>query len=177
MERVEKMDARGNKETVEIEQQRYTQAAISLGNSFLQGKTKAEKIKESLERYPEENRKAALKAFLQVVTSTMDLENTPAILEAILLMKDDAETKRACRKAEEIHRSQRRKLQEQKAALEEDRTKVMREKLAAEGIEGSALAGFNIIQLPQWEEISLQIQQEYQKMLRDLQSTLFKTER
>ena len=176
LEKVKNLDDRAKKEAMEMEQQKYIQAALSLGNSFLQGKTKAEKIKESINRYPEENREAALKAFLTVITSKMDLANTPDILKTVLLLKeDDAEVRQACQKAEKLYHGQRRKWQEKITALKQNSAEVMREKLAAGGIKGTALAGFNIKQLPQWEEISSQLQQEYQEFLQDFRITVLKT--
>lgn len=176
LEKVKNLDDRAKKEAMEMEQQKYIQAALSLGNSFLQGKTKAEKIKESINRYPEENREAALKAFLTVITSKMDLANTPDILKTVLLLKeDDAEVRQACQKAEKLYHGQRRKWQEEITALKQNSAEVMREKLAAGGIKGTALAGFNIKQLPQWEEISSQLQQEYQEFLQDFHITVLKT--
>ncbi len=175
LEKVKNLDDRAKKEAAEMEQQKYIQAALSLGNSFLQGQTKAEKIKESINRYPEENREAALRAVLTVITSKMDLANTPDILKTVLLLKeDDAELQRACQKAEKLYHGQRRKWQEKITALEQSSAKFLREKLAAEGIKGSALAGFNSKQLPQWEEISSQLQQEYQELLHDFRATVLK---
>lgn len=175
LEKLKKLDDRGKEEAVEMEQQKYTQAAASLGNAFLQGKIKAEKIKESINRYPEESRDAALKAFLAVIVPKMDLENTSDILKAILLLKDDAKTQRACQKAEELYHDQHRKWQEKTTALEQKKATSMREKLAAEGIKGSALAGFNIKQLPQWEAVSSRLQEEYQELLRDFHAVLLET--
>ena len=45
-----------------------------------------------------------------------------------------------------------------------------------EGIKGSALAGFNIKHLPQWEEIRSQLQEEYQELLQDFRATVLETQ-
>ena len=65
------------------EEQEYIKAAAVLGRSFLQGKAGKEEIGEKLERYPQQSRAAALRAFIAELPLNMNMNNTPLILEAI----------------------------------------------------------------------------------------------
>jgi DNA-binding transcriptional MerR regulator len=174
LEKLKNLDDHAKKEATEMEHQKYIQAALSLGSSFLQGKTGAERIRESLNRYPKESREAALKAFLTAITKEMNLTNTPGILEAVLLLKNDAEVQQACNKVKKLHQQQLRQLKEKMTALQKSTFNFLQKKMAIEGIKGSALAGFNIKHLPQWEEITSKLQEEYQDLLQDFRATVLK---
>jgi len=102
LERSKVLDGSAKKEIEEIEQQQYIKAAASLGRSFLQGKESIEKIKESIMNYPEKSRGTALKAFLQEITGEMNLANTPAVLKAVAILKDDEKTRQACAEADKL---------------------------------------------------------------------------
>lgn len=175
LEKVKTLDDRTVKEAAEMEQQKYIQAARALGSSFLQKQVEAEKINNIINRYPQENREVALNAFLTVITSALDLTNTPDILKTVSLLKDEAGARQDCQKAEKIYHEQRLKWQEKITGLEQSNAEAMQGKLGAAGIKGSALAGFNSKQLPQWEEIFSQHQKEYQELLQDFRTKILKT--
>jgi hypothetical protein len=165
LERTKSLEDNLKKELKEAEQQKYVKAARILGRSFLQGKTNKEAIKESIMRYPEEYREAALKAFLDEAAGAMDLTNTPLVLQAITFLTGDAKIKQACTEAEKLYRQYILKLKERSAELQQNLGAAMLKKLSREGIKGSALAGFNIKHLKQWKEAVAQLQEEYRNIV------------
>lgn len=172
LEKAKKMG--GPAKTEGVDSQRYVQAALSLGNSFLQGKTGAEKIKESLDRYPEESREAARGAFLTAITKGMNLINTPEILAAVLLLKEDDRTQAACAKLKEFQQQQLQQLKEKKAALQASSFEHLLEKMGIPSINGSALAGFNTQHLPGWEKTKTELISDYEKQIQNFCNVILK---
>ena len=172
LERSEGLDRNIKKELQEAEQQKYLKAARVLGRSFLQEKTRKEAIKESIMRYPEESREPALKAFLDEITSKMNLTNTPLVLPAVTFLKDDAKTRQACTEVEKLYRQYILKTKERAAKLQENIEKATFKKMDREGIKGTALAGFNIKHLEQWKKIAEQLQEEYKKILQSFRAEI-----
>ncbi|RJX23255.1 MAG: hypothetical protein C4554_11360 [Dethiobacter sp.] len=173
LERSKSLDNNLQKEVGEVEQQKYVKAARALGRSLLQGKINKEGIRESMLRYPQESREAALKAFLDEATKGMDVTNTPLVLQAVTFLKDDAKTRQACAEVEKIYRRYILEIKERVTELQENTGKLMREKLAGEGIKGSALVGFNIKHLGQWKEAAVRLQEEYGKIVQGFRAELF----
>ena len=103
----------------EIEQKKYVRAAATLGNSFLQGKVKQEGVKESILRYPERYRKAAITSFIKQITGEMNFENTPKILQAISYLIEDDTRINACKEAEKLFYQYMAQLKENFSRLQE----------------------------------------------------------
>ena len=100
LEKAKKLNTDGKNTLDAIEQKKYVRAAATLGNSFLQGKVKQEGVKESILRYPERYRKAAITSFIKQITGEMNFENTPKILQAISYLIEDDTRINACKEAE-----------------------------------------------------------------------------
>lgn len=172
LEKTKNLDEKFKEELKETEQQKYVRAARALGRSFLQGKTKKEAIKESIMRYPEESREAALKAFFDEVTAEINFTNTPLVLQAVTFLTDDEKIKSACREFEKLYHQYIRKMKEKAAELQENVGKAMLKKLSREGIRGSALAGINIKHLDQWKKTVEQLQEEYRNILQGFRAEI-----
>ncbi|MEW5919692.1 MAG: hypothetical protein AB1796_01830 [Bacillota bacterium] len=165
MERMKEQQKDGGDKAAFNEEEEYIKAATVLGRTFLQGKTSKEEIREKLERYPEQSRAAALRAFIGELAVKMDLGNTPLVLETMQYLKKDEQTRQNCAAVEEFYHQYRHRLAESLSRLEETSAQWQRKKLARAGIRGSAIAGFNIKGLATWQETRQQIEEEYAKVL------------
>jgi hypothetical protein len=170
-------DGKTTKTTLdEIEQKKYVQVAASLGNSFLQGKVKIEEIEESILRYPERYRKAAIASFIKQITGEMNFENTPEILQAISNIIEDDAGINACKEAEKLFYQYMEQLKERFSRLQENTTILLRKELEGEGIRGSAIADCNIRNLKEWQDTSAQLQKEYGAIIENFRSAVLKGE-
>lgn len=170
-------DGKTTKTTLdEIEQKKYVQVAASLGNSFLQGKVKIEEIEESILRYPERYRKAAIASFIKQITGEMNFENTPEILQAISNITEDDAGINACKEAEKLFYQYMEQLKERFSRLQENTTILLRKELEGEGIRGSAIADCNIRNLKEWQDTSAQLQKEYGAIIENFRSAVLKGE-
>ncbi|MGI5823304.1 MAG: hypothetical protein ACOX6Z_05095 [Dethiobacteria bacterium] len=174
LEKAKKLGGRDKKDTTGLKNRKYIQAALSLGNSFLQGKTGAEKIKESLGRYPAESQEEARETFLKAITAEMNLANTPQILKAVRLLKEETGVQAACTEVKKYHQQLLQQLKEKKAALQESSFEPLLEKMGLTGLRGSALAGFNTQHLPGWEETKTQLLTGYEEQLHNFRKNIFK---
>ncbi len=176
LEKAKKLNTDGKNTLDEIEQKKYVRAAATLGNSFLQGKVKQEGVKESILRYPERYRKAAITSFIKQITGEMNFENTPKILQAISYLIEDDTRINACKEAEKLFYQYMAQLKENFSRLQENTTKLLRKKLEREGIRGSAIADFNIRNSKEWKETSAQLQKEYGAIIENFRSAVLKEE-
>ncbi len=168
----------GNKNTLEeMEQRKYARAAAALGNSFLQGKVKREEAKDSVLRYPEKFRKAAVVSFIKQITGEMNLENTLEILEAISDLTEEGAALDACKEAEKLFYQHLERQKEEFSRLRGNTVKLLRKELKTEGIGGSAIADFNIRNLKEWKEISARLQNEYMAIIENFRLAVLKGEK
>ncbi|HHT46897.1 MAG TPA: hypothetical protein GX004_06345 [Firmicutes bacterium] len=176
LEKAKKISLEEKKTPDDIEQKKFMKAAAFLGNSFLQGKVEKKEVRESILRYPEKYRKAAIASFIEQITEEMDLENTPKILQAITYIEEDEYIRNACRETEKLYHQYRKMMKEKLSQLQESTSRFLRKRLEREGIKGSAVANFNIKKRKEWKEASAQIQKEYREILERFRSSLFKQE-
>jgi len=153
-------------------EQEYIKAAAVLGRSFLQGKAGKEEIGEKLERYPEQSRAAALRAFIAELSLNMNINNTPLILEAIQFLKKDEQTQDVCVAATKLYHQYRQRLEESLSSLEETTSRTQQKKLERSGIRGKAIAGFNLKGLAAWQETQRRIEEEYSGVLQSFRSAV-----
>ena len=164
MEKAQKI--KGTREEARsMEQEQYIKAATALGKSLLQNTTDIARIKESIERYPEAHKNAAVDAFLRTVKAEMDLDNTPRILEAIMALKGDEKTREVCQEVKKLHEQYRQQWDQTRKDMEENITQLMKNKLTRAGFTGSAIVGFNIKNNEQSEEVFSGITKAYRDML------------
>lgn len=174
LEKSKKIKQDNKKNLDESEQEKYVKAAAILGNSFLQGKVKKEEVRGSINRYPERHRKAAIASFIGKITEEMTLTNTPGILQAIVHLKEDDDTRNACEEAKKLFYQYKKQLEERFNQLQENAAKSLRKRLEKEGIKGSAIASFNIKNLKEWKEASTQVQKEYTAILESFRAAVRK---
>ncbi len=161
-------------EIKEAEVGKYLKAAAVLGRSFLQGKSKKEEILEAFGRYPDEAREKAEETFLEEITAGMNLDNAPEILEAITSLKKNEEAQKTCSDLQHCYESYRAELQEQLKELQKNAGSVMLQMLEQRGISGSAISGYNVKKLEQYEEITSQIEKKYMNAVEDFRYLLQK---
>jgi thioredoxin-like negative regulator of GroEL len=150
----------------------YIKAAAVLGRSFLQGKSGKEEIREKLQRYPEQSRAAALRAFIAELSLNMNMNNTPLILEAIQFLKKDEQTRDVCAAAAKLYHQYRRRMEENLSSLEETTSRAQQKKLERTGIRGKAIASFNLKGLAAWQETQRQIEEEYSGVMESFRSAV-----
>jgi len=156
----------GNREEARtLEQEQYVKAASILGKSLIQGKTDPGQVQEAIQRYPEACREAAIDALIKTVQAEMDLENTPQVLETIMALKPDEETRTACEGVRKLYEQYRQQRDQALQGLEKNASQFMEKKLAREGITGSAIAGFNIKSQEQSQEVVAGITAGYRNIL------------
>ena len=157
---------RGNdKELEKLDEEKYLKAAATLGNSFLEKKTGAEQIRETLERYPENIRSETKNIFAARLMEALSPSNTRELLEAISFVKDDQETKNICIEALASFLELQDWLQKEKAEHDAQARSTMLVDLAREGFRGSALAGLNIRDAKKWREKTETFSMEYDKII------------
>ncbi len=148
-----------------MEQEKYVKAATALAKSLLQNTTDADKIKETIERYPKSHKDAAVETFLGTVKAEIDLDNTPRILEAIMALKKDEKTRDICQAVQKLHEQYQRQRDETLINMEETATESMKNKLIRDGFSGSAIVGFNVKKDAQAEEVISGITKAYRDIL------------
>ena len=148
-------------ELEKFDEEKYLKAAVHLGNSFLQGKTNKEQVAETIQNYPASIRKKARQAFIANLVGVMDLINTREILEAVSFVGDDNKTREICMETADVFQKFIDRLKADKATLENNTRSALAEELTREGWQGSALAGFNIMNTDQWQEKSTALAAEY----------------
>lgn len=149
----------------EMDQQQYIKAAMALSRSYLQGKISKEQVKEKIERYPEEIRDKAKKAFIDELFRGIELDNTLRALEAFSVLREDEQARNVRAEIEKLYHYYLKQLKEAIKEIQENAGYFMRKKLSREGINGSALLGFNIKHLEQSEKVSARIKEEYKNIL------------
>ena len=172
MEKLKKQSEDGAGGETFNEAQAYLKAATVLGRSFLQGETTKEEIGEKLGRYPEQNRIAAVQAFIRELAAKMVLANTPKVLDAIRYLIRDEKTEEICAAAEKLCRQFEHMQEEKLALLAEDTSKKLRGNLSHTGIRGSAIAGFNVESSAAWQQARDQIGEEYARSLAGFRSSI-----
>lgn len=140
MERIKKIDIRSD--TVEKHTE-YIKAAKVLASALLENKTNAEKIMESLKRYPQEAMDAVRKVFFQSIAGGINLSNTPETINMIHHLTSDKVILEATDELNAIFQQRQAKLEQLlKEAVNKREERALQE-LAAEGIRGSAIYRLN----------------------------------
>ncbi|MFY9115183.1 MAG: hypothetical protein WAO23_08100 [Dethiobacteria bacterium] len=122
---------------------KYIKAAKVLATSLLESKSDAEKIMEALKRYPEEALDAVKKVFFRSFAENINLSNTPDILKMIHHLTADEVILKATAEVNSIFQHCHMKLKEHLKEAGRNNEELMRQKLAAEGIRGSAIYRIN----------------------------------
>lgn len=172
LEKIEKQQKEAGEGAAFNEEQEYIKAAAVLGRSFLQGNAGKEEIGEKLQRYPEQSRAAALRAFIAELSLNMNMNNTPLILETIQFLKKDERTRDVCAAAEKLYHQYRRRLEESLSSLEETTARAQQKKLERTGIKGDAIAGFNLKGLAAWQETQRRLEEEYSGVLQSFRGAV-----
>ena len=152
-------------ELAKRDEEKYLKAAATLGNSFLEKKTDMERIRETLERYPENIRAETKQIFTARLVEALNPGNMPEILEAISYVKNDPKTKKICDEAAASIMELQEWLEKEKTEYENNVQSGMIEDLAREGFRGSALAGVNIKDSKKWQEKTGAFTAEYEKII------------
>ena len=96
------------------------------------------------------------------------------VLEAIIFLTDDTETKEICKRTAGLFHQYLEHLNAKKAEFQEKSRLLMEEELAREGFRGSALAGLNFSGSEQWQKTLTQLKKEYDAIIKDFKEAILK---
>lgn len=134
------------------EHEPYLKAASLLAESFLKRESTADKISETLDRYPAEAREEAIHVLLKIIAEGMTMENIP---EAAAFWRRcrSGSTDSLIGEIEKLGRSYREQVSGLRSAAESGENGAgLQSCLLPEGIAGSAVAGVNLERSPWWRE-------------------------
>ena len=136
----------------ESEHEPYLKAASLLANSFLKKESRAEKIFETLDRYPAGAREKAVAVLLKKTVAGMTVDHIPETAGFWRRYRPGRQDS-LIEEVEALGRSYREQLGalRSKAESGRDREKTL-DILRQEGIGGSAVAGINLERSPWWQE-------------------------
>ena len=156
----------------EFELEKYIRAAAILAGSLLEGKATADRVAESIDRYPAAATEKARRAFLQAVVEGMNSENCEQALEALARYRADGESGRAVEAVRKARRRYLDNLAAARARAEQEGRDRLREQLKQAGISGSAVEGINLDRAGWWKEsaekIAAVFSGELEKLKQDL---------
>lgn len=150
----------------------YFKAAALLANSFLEGQSTAEKIADTIGRYPEGAREKASRILLENILAAMEPKHWAAAAGIYRRFRGPRE-KPLLEELEEMEHKYQEKLIE--AQVRADRglyRKELLEPLNRDGISGSALDGVNLERSPWWQEYLQGLAKEFQPALDRLKGQL-----
>ncbi len=165
MEKTERIKKQKGSEKHSLEVERYVQAARKVAQDLVEGKTEVAKVKESLDRYPQEAKTAARQAMLDEFAKGINLDNTTRILQGISSIKDDDSTRESLKQVGKLYQQYHRAREEKIRELEETYREQLLEELKKEGIQGSAVLRPNLKGDSRLEEIRKDLDEEYRRNL------------
>lgn len=153
--------------------QEYVKAAGVLASALIDNKTDPDAVTDALKRYPEEAKEPVRKVFFKYFSEGINFKNTPGVIKVITYLTGDEITVKSCEEALRLHESFRKKTEDGLKDAEETGKKNLRQKLALEGIRGSAIYRINPATSSSYSEtVSSQIEEEYFTQLSGFRSFL-----
>ena len=150
----------------------YFKAAALLANSFLKGQSTAEKIADTIGRYPEGAREKASRILLENILAAMK-PNHGAAAAGIYRRFRGPQEKPLLEGLEGLERKYQEKLVEAQGRADQGLyQKELLGPLNRDGISGSALDGVNLERSPWWQEYLQGLAEEFQPMLDRLKEQL-----
>ncbi len=163
MEKTRHLTAEGKDRRDEYRE--YIKAAEVLASSLLQNKTDPEKAGEAFARYPEPARELALKVFYGKIAAGISFRNAPAVIEFLRQNSGDESVRKSCDDLRKLYDSYRRKVEEKVQEAEKDSAQIMQQRLAREGIRGSAVYRINPAESDLRKEVSSRLEEDFDKQL------------
>lgn len=143
----------------------YTKAAEILASSLLENKTHPEKAKEAFDRYPDEAKNQVLKVFYEKFASGINYHNAPSIIEVLKHISSDQKIHQACEDLNSIHAEIRQQVDAKLAEAKDGNNREAIQKLAREGIKGSAIYQVRPREKDIREAVLKQFEEEFNRQL------------
>ncbi len=165
--------AHASKDTETSDENReYLKAAEVLAASLLDNKTAPEKAVEALEKYPDKAKVAVTKLFFQKFADGINFKNTPAVLRVLKHLAQDEVLLNTCTEVNQIYEEYDQKMEQKKQNAADENSRMMLQKLAQEGIKGTAIYKVNVRESDFNESVCKPLEEEYNRQLSGFRSFL-----